>query len=415
MSLDRSELVQNLREFVARFEGEPEQGSQDWLDARRMFIGGSEIAAVLGLNKYKQLIQFYKEKFGVTKFRGNFATRWGSMFEPITQDIFRELFLGEHREDFFEVGGIKSEKYPFLRYSPDGLAVAEVDGVLHIILLEFKAPYSKFPSLDIESYYIPQIYSGMCMVPLATAGIFISNVYRKCTFDQLNFDDPGYDRVLHAGDASYYDDEETTPLAFGVILLVTASEEPLSKPLMDRINQLDVCGSTGVFDLGSSTDSGTIDFIAHSTEFVKVHLPAQIRPSIWEHPHFLRSDEIHPVRTEMLAYDLEEQIHAWKEDGAVVALPWKMIRSTNKFCKKNDSYLDRYREHLMNVWNNIVKYKTYDEFLGGATGGSPAPASTPTTRSARSSRPSRSSAALASASTSAAASRGGGRGVGLAV
>jgi hypothetical protein len=405
--------VQNLKEFVAQFEGEPEQGSQDWLDARRMFIGGSEMAAVLGLNKYKQLAQFYKEKFGVTKFVGNFATRWGSMFEPITQDIFRELFLGEHREDFFEVGGIKSEKYPFLRYSPDGLAVSEIDGVLHIVLLEFKAPYSKYPTLDIESYYIPQIYSGMCMVPSATAGIFISNVYRKCTFDQLKFDNPGYDRTLHAGDASYYDDQETTPLAFGVILLVAASEEPLSKPLMDRINQLGKCGSTGVFDLGSSTDSGTIDFIAHSSEFVKVHLPAQIRPRIWDHANFLRSDEIHPVRTEMLTYDLEAQIQAWEEDGAVVALPWKMIRSTNKFCKKNDSYLDRYRDHLMNVWNNIVKYKTYDEFLGDATGRPPAPAATSTTRPARPSRSSRSSTILASAS--AAASGRSRSGIGLTI
>lgn len=107
--LDRDALVAKLENYVAQFGDEPEQGSPEWLLARRYFIGGSEIAAVLGLNRFKTTMQFYKEKMGVSSFSGNFATRWGSMFEVLTQDLFREIFLREeHRDNLYEIGGIKT-------------------------------------------------------------------------------------------------------------------------------------------------------------------------------------------------------------------------------------------------------------------------------------------------------------------
>ncbi len=51
---------------------------------RHKFIGGSDVAAILGINPYKTSYEVWEEKkHGIKTFEGNAATEWGTKLEPL--------------------------------------------------------------------------------------------------------------------------------------------------------------------------------------------------------------------------------------------------------------------------------------------------------------------------------------------
>lgn len=71
--------------------GRFEPASQEWQDARRLRIGGSEIAAVLGLSPFTSRYSLWHEKAsGIRTFDGNDYTDWGTRLEPVVAAKFCE-------------------------------------------------------------------------------------------------------------------------------------------------------------------------------------------------------------------------------------------------------------------------------------------------------------------------------------
>jgi putative phage-type endonuclease len=63
----------------------------DWLEARRAGIGGSDVAAILGLSKWKTPLQVYLEKRGeVGDQEDNAAMRWGRYLEPVVRQAYAD-------------------------------------------------------------------------------------------------------------------------------------------------------------------------------------------------------------------------------------------------------------------------------------------------------------------------------------
>lgn len=54
------------------------------IEKRNLFVGGSDVPAILGINKYKTQYQLAKEKVGIepVKFQGNEYTEYGKALEP---------------------------------------------------------------------------------------------------------------------------------------------------------------------------------------------------------------------------------------------------------------------------------------------------------------------------------------------
>jgi len=51
---------------------------------RNKFIGGSDVAAILGLNRYKTAYEVWEEKkHNIVTFEGNNFTEWGNLLEPV--------------------------------------------------------------------------------------------------------------------------------------------------------------------------------------------------------------------------------------------------------------------------------------------------------------------------------------------
>ncbi len=124
---------QILSKFISDNSHLAEQGSKKWLEERQYIIGGSEIATVIGKNKYSTVQNLIAQKIGITSFTGNTATRWGNLFENMTELIFQILFLNGNR--IHSTGSIQNKEIESHRYSPDGLCIMKLMNKLMIILL----------------------------------------------------------------------------------------------------------------------------------------------------------------------------------------------------------------------------------------------------------------------------------------
>lgn len=68
---------------------------EQWLDVRRMGVGGSDIAAVLGMDKYRGPLEVYLDKVGELPDRPrdpalDEAAFWGNTLEPVVADVFAQ-------------------------------------------------------------------------------------------------------------------------------------------------------------------------------------------------------------------------------------------------------------------------------------------------------------------------------------
>jgi len=181
-----------LKSYIKKYENESEQGSDEWLAARLKIIGGSEISTIMGCNVYSNIEDLIAQRIGLSKFEGNTATRWGNLFENVSELFFKTLYS----TDVFSMGSIPHKTITNHRYSPDGLTLMPINNVNKITLLEFKSPYASVPSKTIPKHYLPQIKAGLCTIDISEVGLFINNMFRKCSLEQLNFD-LTYDNIYH--------------------------------------------------------------------------------------------------------------------------------------------------------------------------------------------------------------------------
>ena len=122
----------------------------DWHTLREKRIGGSDIGAILGVNKYKSIIDVYIDKTEGSKFEGNEATFWGHMHEATIMKVFAQ----KHREF-----NVYQAPYSII----DGFLIANLDAVLkdrntgeHGVL-EIKTT-NAFNYKDWEGDVVPQYY-----------------------------------------------------------------------------------------------------------------------------------------------------------------------------------------------------------------------------------------------------------------
>ncbi len=164
--------MDNLRK---RSNEMPQQRTPEWLEIRKTGFGGSEIATLMGKNKYKTGAALIKEKLGLiqNKFKGNDFTNWGIVHENNTKLITEKIF------------GIKIEEFNILFSgdhkfcSPDG--IGKYDDI--IILFEFKAPFLRMPDGHIPLRYIYQIQHSLGIIEPAEYAVYVDNYYKLCSLD----------------------------------------------------------------------------------------------------------------------------------------------------------------------------------------------------------------------------------------
>ena len=149
-----------------------------WLEIRKSGIGGSDIGALLGVNKWKSTIDVYVDKVIGKSFTGNTFTHWGHMLESI---VFKE-FQNKHKNNMicYEV--------PYTMIKDN--AVANVDGMIlntetkEYGVLEIKTT-NAFNFKEWEGDTIPESYYAQVQHYLYVTGLKFA--YIACLIGGNNY------------------------------------------------------------------------------------------------------------------------------------------------------------------------------------------------------------------------------------
>lgn len=144
-----------------------------WLEERRKGVGGSDIAAILGLSPFKTAYRVYQEKRKeVEDWQGNDATDWGKRLEP----AIRQWYSDETGRSVRLPDKIMyNSKYPFMLANLDGFT--DDKRVVEIKTARSGKDWGEPGTSAIPDYYTLQVQHYMVVtgfevtdVPVSIAG-----------------------------------------------------------------------------------------------------------------------------------------------------------------------------------------------------------------------------------------------------
>jgi putative phage-type endonuclease len=147
--------------------------SANYLEERRKGIGGSDVAAILGLSPWKTPYQVYAEKRGeAAKVKGTSQMDWGTRMEPVLRQWYSDT---TGRAVRVPDGIITSKQYPFMLASLDGFT--DDRRIVEIKTARRGSDWGEPGTNDIPDYYAVQCHHYMIVtgyevtdVPVSIAG-----------------------------------------------------------------------------------------------------------------------------------------------------------------------------------------------------------------------------------------------------
>lgn len=141
-----------------------------WLEERRKLIGGSDVAAIMGISPWKTAYQVYREKRKeVEDWGGNEATDWGSRLEPTIRQWYSDT-TGRSVKVPDKI--LVHPKYSFMGASLDGFTD---DGrVVEIKTARSGKDWGEPETNQIPDYYAVQVHHYMTITGFEVADIPVS-------------------------------------------------------------------------------------------------------------------------------------------------------------------------------------------------------------------------------------------------
>ena len=266
----RSELIKII-ELLEKNSRGPLQGSVEWYKIRqkgsraRGNIGGSDIATLLGKNKYKSRRKLMLEKQGKLKpisLDDKLDVWFGSLFEEVAVMSYEH----KYKTKIFckNICVIQPCGLEYFMFSPDGVTTLPQlkDGIVNDyrdinnldtdcsyapVLIEIKCPMSRPLTKDgnVPEHYMPQMQAGMMSIPLVKHCIFIDNQIRVCSWEDLDKRDGTFNRrSLHSRCNL---PEDARPIHRGVIYVKKAPSY-----LTKFLDIVDINGKK-LFDFGTAS------------------------------------------------------------------------------------------------------------------------------------------------------------------
>lgn len=142
----------------------------EYLEERRKLIGGSDIAAIMGISPWKTAFQVYQEKRKeVEDWKGNEATDWGSRLEPAIRQWYSDT-TGRSVKIPGKI--LVHPKYSFMGASLDGFTD---DGrVVEIKTARSGRHWGEPETNQIPDYYAVQVHHYMTITGLEVADVPVS-------------------------------------------------------------------------------------------------------------------------------------------------------------------------------------------------------------------------------------------------
>lgn len=161
---------------------------EDWLNIRQYSVGGSEIAAVCGLSRWKSPFEVWCEKVApdqIKKAPATAAMTFGTLLEPVIRDYFRK----ENRLEVSEAKFIFAHKdYKYMTANIDGY-VKLADGKYAVLEIKtansFASDEWSTNGLPIEYYCQVQYYMAITGMTQAYVAVLIGGQdYRQLLIDK---------------------------------------------------------------------------------------------------------------------------------------------------------------------------------------------------------------------------------------
>ena len=145
---------------------------EGWLRYRKCGIGGSDVAAILGISKWNSAISLWLDKTNQTNepVEENEAMQWGTIMEPIIRNHFAEVT----GKTVVEVKAmLQHPEYPFMLADVDGLTEDDA-GNPAILEIKTASEYKRAEwENDIPSYYQTQVQHYLCVTGVQKAYVAV--------------------------------------------------------------------------------------------------------------------------------------------------------------------------------------------------------------------------------------------------
>ncbi|MFF5752168.1 YqaJ viral recombinase family nuclease [[Kitasatospora] papulosa] len=138
---------------------------EEWLEVRRGGIGGSDVAAILGMNKYSSPRHVFEEKHGRDTFKGNEASEIGSEIESFIAHMFTKRSGVATAE---APGTLVHVDHPWARVNVDRFTFDEGEGPADGVL-ECKNR-SEYQASEWEDGAVPDAPAIQCHWGMAVGG-----------------------------------------------------------------------------------------------------------------------------------------------------------------------------------------------------------------------------------------------------
>lgn len=145
---------------------------EKWLRYRKCGIGGSDVAAILGISKWNSAISLWLDKTNQTNepVEENEAMQWGTIMEPIIRNHFAEVT----GKTVVEVKAmLQHPEHPFMLADVDGLTTDD-EGNPAILEIKTASEYKRAEwENDIPSYYETQVQHYLCVTGVQKAYVAV--------------------------------------------------------------------------------------------------------------------------------------------------------------------------------------------------------------------------------------------------
>ncbi len=145
---------------------------EEWLRYRKQGIGGSDVAAILGISKWNSAIQLWLDKTNQTNdlVEENEAMQWGTIMEPIIRNHFAKV-TGKKVVEIHAM--LQHPEYPYMLADLDGITVDD-DGQPAILEIKTASEFKRSEwDEGVPLYYQTQVQHYLCVTGIQKAYVAV--------------------------------------------------------------------------------------------------------------------------------------------------------------------------------------------------------------------------------------------------
>lgn len=184
---------------MANYQKKTFKTVEEWLEARKPYLGGSEVSSIVGLNHFQSRLELYKRKKGLlAPIQENNSMEMGHLLEPVIVELL------ERRAGYKAIKNTAgnliyfSEDYPFAEASPDriGYLPNYPKKEAYKCIIEIKSTQLRIDAEDLPASWICQVQWYMGITGIHHAVIAWLSQGKDFGYSEIEFSQEAFDYLV---------------------------------------------------------------------------------------------------------------------------------------------------------------------------------------------------------------------------